>query len=299
MKRRKIFLLSAIVFLGCAFTVEIALDASGSVKTLALSEKPDSVRIENAAGGAVVLQKDGDRWTVGDKKYPADAEEVDSLVAEAGSIKVLETVSGGSDAERFGFGGTDAVVVTLKKADKELRRIEVGKTAATSRQTYIRLDGGKSVLLASGNYKRTFGKSPDDLRDKAIFALKPAEVTAVTVAGKENYTLTKGGTPEAWTVAAPTSSSSVKTDKAKVDSWLAAVATLKAEAFAAEGAPMPAVPIGTVGFKLGSRDATLTILAKEGDSKYLCSSSETPYPFYAAASVVDRYFKPLAEMSAK
>jgi hypothetical protein len=299
MKTRKILLLAAIAVLGGAYALELALAGSESIKTLVLAEKPDSVLLDKGDGTSLLLSKDGDAWVVGDKKYPADAGVAAEIVKAVESVKILDSVSRDGDGERYGLSEKGGLAVTAKKGGKELRRLSVGKASATSQQSYVRLDGGKDVLLVSGNLKRTFDKKLDELRNKEIFSFKPGDLKAVAVSGKANYQLAKSGTPEAWKVAAPAADASLKPDQTKLDTWLSSVSTLRAEGFAPE-APLPAgKPVGELSLDLGSRRASLVVHAKAGEDKYLCSSSESPYPFYLSTYVVDRDFKPLYELMMK
>lgn len=296
MKLRKTLLLSAIVVLGGALAVQLSLGRSGSVKTITIATDPDEVSILSGDTKVDLKKKDG-AWVVGDRAYPADAGQVDSMIQAAKKITVLEKVSAGSDAERFGFVQTGGTVVTLSAAGKELRKLELGKAATTARQTYLRIDGSPDILLVSGNLKQTFGVSADALRDKQIFNLKPADIASVTVKSKESYTLTKEG--NGWAVTEPVSKAGSALDGAKVDSWVGLVASLKADGYAPEG-PLPTTAaVGSLVFKTPQGETTLTIHSKGKDGKYLCSSSASPYPFYAAEFTVERYLKPLEEVLKK
>lgn len=299
MKTRKMLLIAAVAALGCAYALVSAFSRPDSVKTLALSEKPDSIRIEARGGSPLVLSKDGDRWVVGEKKYPADASAVEALLEAAETVKVLDTVSSGGDDERYGLADGGNLVVKAMKGGAELRRLSVGKTASTSRQSYVRLDGASEVLLVSGDLNRAFGKKQDELRDKTVFEFDAKALKAIGASGRVGYLLAKSGSPETWKVAAPQSESSLKPDAEKMDAWLSSLSAINAEGFAPEGPPPAGKPVGELSFDLGSRKATLTVHAEAGEGKYLCSSSESPYLFYLSEYVVERGFKPLDELMMK
>lgn len=290
MKTRKIILLSATAVLACAYALTLALSSGSSVKTFALSDKPDALVIEKGDGATLAFSLDGGNWVLGDRKYPTDAAELESALKAVEKIKALEPVSSGGDDERYGLGAS-AVSVIVKKGGKELRRIAVGKASATGQQSYVKIDGGSSVFLVSGNFKRMFDKTADNFRDRRIFDLKTADVTAIELIGKENYRLNR--TADGWS-----SVPAAKMDKAKVDQWLSSIATLKAEGFPAEGTQPAGKPLGSIRFTVGGKTAALTVLAQDG-GKYVCSSSESPYAFYIPEYALERYNKPLKELTAQ
>ena len=299
MKTRKILLLAAVAALGCVYALVSVYSRPDSVKTLTLSEKPDSILIEVKGGATLILSKDGDRWVVGEKKYPADVFAVDSLLKAVETVKVLDAVSSGGDDERYGLADGGHLVVKAGKGDKELRRLSVGKTASTSQQSYVRLDRSSEVLLVSGDLNRTFGKKQDELRDKAVFKFDTEKLTAIGVSGKASYLLAKSGSPETWKVAVPQADSGLKPDAEKMNVWISSLSSINAEGFAPE-APLPTEkPLGELSFDLGSRKAILTVHAETGEGKYLCSSSESPYLFYLSEYAVERCFKPLDELMMK
>jgi hypothetical protein len=123
------------------------------------------------------------------------------------------------------------------------------------------------------------------------------DIAAVSVRGEANYDLVKEGEPAAWKISS--SAPGAKVDPAKIDAWLAGISTLRAQDFAPEGSQPAGKPFGSLSLKVGSREATLTVLTKADDSKYLCASSENPYRFYLSTYDVQRYLKPLSDLAAK
>jgi len=299
MKTRKLLLLAAVAALGAAYALVSVFSRPDSIKTLALAEKPDSIQIEPRGGPSLLLAVDGDKWVVGEKKYAADAFAVDALLKAAESVKVLETVSSGGDDERYGLADGGNLVLTAKKGDKVLRRLAVGKTASTSRQTYVRLDGGSSVLLVSDDLNRTFGKKEDELRDRIVLKFETKDLKAIGTSGRTNYRLAKSGTPETWKVASPQADIDLKPDADKLDAWLSSLSSISAEGFAPEGPRPEGRPLGELSFDFGARRATLTVLSAAGEGRYLCSSSESPYLFHLSEYVVERCFKPLEDLMMK
>lgn len=297
MKQRKALLLSAAAVLGCVLALQIAFGGTGKVRTAEFSGDPDAISIKSG-GTELALRRDGGRWTIGERAYPADEGRVAALIEAARKVSVLEKVSSGGDGDRFGLAEGGSTVVALSAAGKELRKIEIGKAASAARQTYVRLDGAAEVLLVSGDLKQTFGTTEDALRDKKIFDLKPEAVSGVSVRGAESFGIEKTGNPAAWNLVFPSPGANRALDGAKVDSWIAQLASLRADSFAPEGSIPAGEPLATVSLKESGGETSLTLHAKEGE-KYLCSSSANPYPFYLAAYAAERFLKPLEELVKK
>jgi hypothetical protein len=303
MKTRKIALLSAIACLACAWALQLTLGGGDSVKLVKLTErqKPDSVTIARGDGKSVALAKDGDKWAIGEKKYTADQAKVTDLLSALETVKVLGTVSRSGDLERYGLAETQRVTVTASMGGKALRAIAIGKAAATSQQSYAILDGGKDVVLVSGNLKDTFGVDADSLRDKTVWSVPPESVTRIEshdASGKISFALAKTGNPAVWSGAEPEKVRLFSFDAAKVDSWAASFAKLAADSFASEGTTVPDATLASFVVTGGGKTITLALRAKEGENRYLCTSAETPYPFYLSSAVVSNMQKAYTEFAA-
>jgi len=294
MKTRKIILLSAIVLLCGVYVLQIALGGRDSVKILKLADKIDTIVIATGTGSSpLTISKDGDKWILGDKKYPADSSLVEGMAAALGEIKTLGTVSGSGDYERYGLNEEARLTVTASKGGKVLRTVAVGKNASTAQQCYVLLDGGKSVQLVSGNFKETFGKDLATLRNRLVWSIPTEGITRVDVAssGTPAFALAKAGTPAAWVVASPDSAKNFALDADKASAWALLFATVTADSFAPDGTAVPEKPFETFTVTGAGKTVTFNLLAKEGDARYLCSSSESPYPFYLSAAIGEKFVK--------
>jgi len=294
MKTRKIILLSAIVLLCGVYMLQIVFGGRDSVKILKLADKIDTIVIATGTSASpLTISKDGDKWVLGDKKYPADSSLVEGMVTALGSIKTLGTVSGSGDYERYGLDDSARLTVTASKGGKALRTVVVGKNATTAQQCYVLLDGGKSVQLVSGNFKETFGKDLTTLRNRLIWSMPTDGITRVDVAssGTPVFALAKAGTPAAWVVATPDSAKNFALDADKASQWALLFASVTADSFAPEGTTTPEKPFETFTITGAGKTVTFNLLAKEGVARYLCSSSESPYLFYLSAEIGGKFIK--------
>jgi len=296
MRTRKTILLALIGVLACALVLQTVLSRPAAVKTLKLTEKPETIVVEKADGSVMKLAKDGGKWAVGERGYPADQTEAGILADAVETVKVLDSVSRSGDDARYDLTDDTKMTITAKKGETILRTLTGGKAAATGQQSYTRIDGGKEKLLVSGDFRRLFGKSEGDLRDKGIFAFKAGDFSAIDVSGAQNYRLVKSGDAGEWSVAAPKEQMATQLDKAKVEAWLTSIGTLKADSFADENTGKDGNPFSEFSFDLGNRTATMTVIQETKDGKFVCVSSESPYPFILSEYTVKRFEKPLAEL---
>ena len=293
LKIRKIILLALIPVLLCIYILQVVTENRNTVKYLTLSEEADTVLIKKGDGTEIKVFKDGDAWFVGDKKYPADNSTAESLVADISSLKILETVSSSaSDRERYGLDEAAAVTAELYKDGKLLRTVEVGKTSPTAQQTYITVDGSKDILLSSGAITSDFAQSVDDIRSKEVYSVDVVKVTAATAETPENGAVSvfRNTEDNTW----------LGGDSSKVSSWISNISTLSVQSWADENTAIPQTDAaGTVTLTADGRTITVRVYATDDESKYLCTCSETPYPFYLSQYSAGKYIKTAADFLAE
>lgn len=293
MKTRKIILLAAVAALACVYSLQLAFQSRGAVRAITLADKPDAIAIARPGGETITLSKDGDRWVIGEKKFPADQSKVDAMLKALAEVKALGSVSASGDWARYGLDDASAVVVTAAKGGKTLRTLAAGKNSATSQQCYARVDGGKDVLLVSGKLRDLFDKAAEALRDRTVWKVPPEGITRIesdfsgsgnelAADGKKAYpfAVAKAGDPPVWQGAPMAGKAAPTVDGGKAATWAESLAELRLDSFAPEGTQFGDHPLGILTVVASGKTMKITVGAKEGDGKYLCSSSEIPYLFY-------------------
>ena len=284
LKVRKIVLLALIPVLLCIYILQIITGNRNTVKYLTLTDEADAVLIAKSDGTEIKVFKEGDAWFVGDKKYPVDESTATSLIADISSLKILETVSSSaSDKARYGLDD-DAVTASLYKDGKLLRTVAVGKTSSTAQQTYIIVDGGKDIVLSSGAITSDFAKS---IRSKKIYSLDIAKVTAATATTPSDGTVSvfRNSADSNW----------LGGDSNKVSTWISNIVTLSAQSWANENIEIPAEAAGSVTLTADGKFIDVKVYATDDESKYICTCSETPYPFYLSSYSAEKYIKTAAD----
>lgn len=305
MKTRKILLLATITVLACVYAAQLVFSRSGSIKELKLSDEPDSITISRPGGETIGLTKEGGRWLIGEQKYPADQAKVDAMLKALSNIKILETISASDDPDRFGLDDAARFVVTASKEGKALRTVYAGKASSASDQSYACVDGGKDVLLVAGKLRVEFDKKAESLRDRTVWNVKGESVTRVDsdfsrspgdIAGSGTrripFSIEKSGEGAAWRDV-PVSGVAANgiLDPTRASAWVDSIVNLRADSFASDVSAIPSQNLGTLTITAAGKAMTLSVVRKEGDTKYLCVSSESPYPFYLQAGTVARFAK--------
>ena len=316
MNARKTFLLVGIAVLAAVCVLQTLLAGHGSIETLRIKagDVPDSITISRADGSSVTVNKSASGWTVGDKHYPADSAKVDGMIAAISSIKILGTVSGSSDYERYGLADGARVTATASKAGKTLRTVAAGKNSVTETQSYALVDGNKNVLLVSGSLKEIFDRGTESLRSHEIWSVPAGGITRIDAvsSGKNTaFSIEKTGSPAAWKISGPESAKSFILSDGKANAWAAGFAVLRAESFAPEGTEISDKPLAVFKIDSAGKQILLAIVSKlEGpipsagaqpsatpaSGKYLCTSSESPYPFYIAEAAGAKLLAPYTSL---
>lgn len=291
MTKRKIFLLASCAALLCVLVAQTILAGRGSSKVFALGDKIqiDSLEIQNA-GDVVSIEKQGDGWVVGPRRYSANQGTVDSMVESISSVTALDVVgkAGGERAdERYGFGEGSRVTVTASAGGKIARTLVVGKTSSTGSQTYVTMDGGKDVLLASGNLRSVFAKSENDARSKIVYKLDQDKMSAVSLDTGGKRLSFKKNDDGAWELEGESC------DSEKISSWATSLYSVSVSSWLDDSFALPGSPVSVALMTAGDASATLNVYkAGDGDDvKYYGSSSALPYKFELSSYAAGKYIK--------
>ena len=310
MKTRKLVLIIADVVLLAVCVVQLALSARDTTKYFSFKDEPDFIEIVTP-DETISLSKDGDNWFIGEKRYPANLSIVDGYISALKNIRALDkvgNVTSGTNAERYEFTDGKKTVVTAKLGDKVLRTIDIGKTAVSSSQCYVTVDGGKDIYLVSGGINDTFYTSVAAARTTIVLDLKPEEISAVSVTDFSDEALPDGktwsvsrmgsGDDIAWNV----SGGEVDLDEGKANAWLASFASLSTRDWYSETEVLEGSKTLSARITYNYKDIKLEIFAlpkaNENDrQQYYGSCSETPYRFKVNESDVKQFLKPLEELA--
>jgi hypothetical protein len=302
MKTRKIVLLSAIAVLGAIAVLQAVVSGADSVRELKTDAKIDSIVIAKSGSEPLALAKSGDRWVAGERKYPVAKSSVDAMLAALESVRVLGSVSPGGDYERYGLDDPARITVTASAGGKVVRTIYAGKNSSTSQQSYALVDSGKAVLMVAGSLRGAFDKTIADVRDRDIWTVPVEGISRVDVdpdgRGNSSYAIAKAGEPAAWTLVPGSRAGKGDPDPTLAANWVGSLARLRADGFAPDDLDFSSLPtLGSAKLTSPGKVIEIAIRQKDGDKRYLCTSSETPYAFYVTIPSGSAFIKPYAELA--
>ena len=312
---RKTILLSLVVVLLCMYIVQLMQAARSPIQEFTLKESPDQITIASDALGTVVLNKDADSWTLGDKAYPANDNFAQNIAESVMLVRTLGVVSRSTNEEseqRFGMDSLNAITVTASKGGTSLRTLTLGKAASTGDQTYVRIDGKSDILMASGMLRDVFDKTVEELREKQMYSFNSSDITAVHVtAATGDFTVTKsfGENGAVWTLAGAVDTDAASdddfggADSSKIASWVTQASSLSAQSFADDGTEFPIESVvGSIELTAGTERVSVTVAQLGGDdadanseTRYLCKASNSPYLFYVSKTTAERLLKDVAD----
>ena len=80
-------------------------------------------------------------------------------------------------------------------------------------------------------------------------------------------------------------------DSSKVSSWISNISSLNVQSWADDNTPIPQTEAGSVKLTAEGRIIEIHVYETDDESKYLCTCSETPYPFYLSSYSAEKYIK--------
>lgn len=145
------------------------------------------VSVRDAAGSvAFSLEREGLDWSV-EKPFPWRAnpfavkrllDELRFLDAGLG-FSVEEVAGAGNTLSSYGLEKPSAIVSVSDSAGT--RELFIGNTTADGRSVYVLSPDKKSIIPAPMSLLNAISQTPDELRTREVFSVRPYEVRAVTV----------------------------------------------------------------------------------------------------------------------
>lgn len=262
----------------------------------------------------ISLDSNGDSWVVGNEKFPAKKEDINTMIESIKNLTLTALVSESKSYNRYELDDQNKIAVTAKNGEKEIRSFDVGKVASSYRHTFVKLENDYRVYHADGNFRRNFDKTEESLTDKVIMTLDKATVFGIQTKGGDN-TLSFERKQEPVTVDVNTEN---KDEEATVppkpkDIWADAAGTEKSkekiDSFVSQFENLTCSyyikgktkedfkdPVLEISLNAG-KVYNLTIYPKKDDEEgYPAICSESAFPFAISPSKMDDIKKKLAEI---
>ncbi|HDS15316.1 MAG TPA: DUF4340 domain-containing protein [Proteobacteria bacterium] len=175
MKKEFLLLLAVIVGLGALLFYQKKGKTNYQLPQLsAFSEVADRLLLEKGKE-RIELRREDEIWLIGAEKYRADGTRVASMLDKLKELQPVALISEKGNYQLYELDPEKRISVALYAGDKLLRRLEIGKSSASLRQSYIRLGEDPRVYQVLGNLQSNFFTTLDDLRDKQVLSITPEQ----------------------------------------------------------------------------------------------------------------------------
>lgn len=259
----------------------------------------------------IVIMKKDDRWYIDPPGYLADSNKVKGMLDGIEKFSLAALVSESKNYNRYDIDDQNKIQIKAWQGETLKRDFLVGKTAAGSRHTFVRLAGDDRVYQAQENLRGTFEVTVDNLRDKTVLAFDSSEIQEIKVTkGDESMTLTrapetaedspaKGADDQsaeppvekvktAWRTA-----DGKKVDETRLNRLLSTLSKLNCQKYIDERQKEDfADPVYAIVLK-GMQEYSLSIFASagEGNENYPAVSSGSDYPFELSKWQAEEFLK--------
>ena len=312
MKIKKEYIILALVII--ALTVYLVMRSSDrthyQLPDIPQAAAKEISRLQITKGQAsIVINKKNDKWYIAPDEFPADTNKVKNMLNAIEKLTLTALVSESKNYNLYDLDEEKKINVKAWQGENLRQDVDLGKTASSFRHTFVRPAGDERVFHARGNFKNNFDFSVDDLRDKLVLALSPADIQLIRVI-KDQLTLTfsksqvpvvvdntkaekksdpaPGAKKSAWQAA-----DGRPVEETAVNQLLNAVSDLRCEKFINDRQKEDFTsPLFTLQLK-GAQEYSLSIFAKtaDKDTDFPAVSSGSNYPFLLSGSQVDRIMK--------
>ena len=312
MKIKKEYIILALVII--ALTVYLVMRSSDrthyQLPDIPQAAAKEISRLQITKGQAsIVINKKNDKWYIAPDEFPADTNKVKNMLNAIEKLTLTALVSESKNYNLYDLDEEKKINVKAWQGENLRQDVDLGKTASSFRHTFVRPAGDERVFHARGNFKNNFDFSVDDLRDKLVLALSPADIQLIRVI-KDQLTLTfsksqvpvvvdntkaekksdpaPGAKKSAWQAA-----DGRPVEETAVNQLLNAVSDLRCEKFINDRQKEDFTsPLFTLQLK-GAQEYSLSIFAKtaDEDTDFPAVSSGSNYPFLLSGSQVDRIMK--------
>ena len=247
--------------------------------------------------GPIVLSKTADGWKLLPQGYPADADRVKNMLNIIRKLTLTTLVSESKSYDRYGLDNEKKIAVKAWQGEQFEREFDVGKTASSSRQTFVRIAGDHRVYHALQNFRSNFDQTMERLRDRTVLSFDKEAIHEIRIIrGRQTMVFTRRQIPVDITAGQQKQAKETtvletaalwqtdegkKVDESKLNPLLATLSNLSCDKYISGREKGELTdPIYKILLK-GAQDYSLSVFAKpDKDSEnYPAVSSENDYPF--------------------
>jgi len=294
MNKKTLVLIGIILLLSIYLTVKKLYNPSDLPELNNKNIQANMLEIQKPSE-TIKIFKEGEKWFVGEKKYPADKARINEILRQVKSFSIEDLISEKKYFERYELTKEKLTSIALFKDKKLLLKIYIGKKHPSGASSFITLKKDGTIYLVANIFRESFNHDINFFRDKEIFNIPKHAITSFDVKYQnrnfmfyqkkiiEKKTLnkknkksekTKPTKKTIWTIRGDEYSTF---NQAKIKSFLNAFAPLTSDGFADEKTVINKRAFITIKIKAFSKDIKLEIFSMGKGKKFLAKSTESPY----------------------
>lgn len=146
-------------------------------------EENDITALEVITGDATLeLRKRDETWYVEPGRFKADESRVKPMLDVIRSLTLTALVSEAGNDQRYDLDDEKRIRVRALSNDRELRVLDIGKTAPSHQHTFVKIASDNRVYHARENFRSRFEQNRSDLMDKTVLTVARDNVKRIDIA---------------------------------------------------------------------------------------------------------------------
>ncbi len=214
-----------------------------------LIEYPDRTR-------SLILERRKDQWYLPQIERPGGVGEVENFLQDIRALQPVNILSQKGPYSPYGLEEEQAFKLRMTGENGETV-FYMGKRNETGSYTYFRKDGDPAVYSVRGNWHRTLGIQPEDLRSRQIFSLDPDRIQALSFYTQDQLSILERR-EKTWY-----RSGEVPTDQKRIDTYVKRLSQLNCQNFIQQEKTNPVSPLLTVSIRTESGLYTMELLEQQ------------------------------------
>jgi hypothetical protein len=272
--------------------------------------KKEISRVEISKQDTTVgLKKKENRWQIVPQGYPADANQLESLLDVIEKLSLTALVSESKNYKRYQLDEDNKLIVKAWSGDTLRREFQIGKAATTLQHTFVKLSEDHRVYQARGNFRNKFDLNADNLRDRTVLSFDAEDIQEIRLSKGEQLIvfsrkqvlneLPSSEEEKAQSSQAPAeqatwqSNDGKRGNEAQLNRILTTLSELRCEKYVDDRKKEDlSDPIYTIQLR-GLQEYSLSVYAKidQSSNNYPATSSTNDYPFLLPSSQVNDIMK--------
>lgn len=243
-------------------------------------QKVNGITITDENGKTITLRREGSGWLVGADKFPGNGEKIERIIKKIAALKQTRLVARSKGSRvRLKVGGelfNRKITLSVKAGNK--LTFFLG-TAPSSKSVHLRREGDDNIYQVSGLSTWQLGVDNPSWWQTKYIDIKPEDLTALSLKGKNNIELSRDG-KKVWQVAGAGAGQVV--NKPRLNGFISTVCALDITSYQAADFKPQGKAAATITYKTGAESKTLELKiwppnAKTSDQLIKSSASK----FYA------------------